>query len=244
MFYRFNPCYYYTRMILNIYKPKGFTSFDVVAKVRKQLNIKAVGHAGTLDPLAEGVLVVLTGDDTKKQDEIMIQTKVYESEITFGAQSPTLDLEMKPKARRTISVAELEKKLPALFVKYTGEFEQLIPDYSAKKIYGVPMYELARKGIEIKSEKPLTKKVKIDEIKVIRFGEHEIECEDGVHKLPFVAVKVICSHGTYVRALARDLGNDLDCGAVLTKLLRVKVGNYSIENALPLDNITYVSRVL
>lgn len=229
-------------MILNIYKPRNFTSFDVVAKVRKQLNIKAVGHAGTLDPLAEGVLVVLTGDDTKKQDEIMVQTKVYEAEITFGAQSATLDLEMLPKARKDISVVELEKKLPELFAKYTGEFEQLIPDYSAKKIYGVPMYELARAGKEIKSEKPLTKKVKIDEIKVMKFGEHDIECEDGVHKLPFAVIKVTCSHGTYVRALARDFGNDLDCGAVLSKLLRLKVGNYSVENALPLDNIKVPSK--
>lgn len=231
-------------MILNIYKPRNFTSFDVVAKVRKQLNIKAVGHAGTLDPLAEGVLVVLTGDDTKKQDEIMVQTKVYEAEITFGAESVTLDLETKPKVRKEISLVELEKKLPELFTKYTGEFEQLIPDYSAKKIYGVPMYEFARKGIEVKSDKPLTKKVKIDEIKVMKFGEHDIECEDGIHKLPFAAIKVTCSHGTYVRALARDFGNDLGCGAVLSKLLRVKVGNYSIENALPLDNIVFVARVL
>src|SRR5689334_22914829 len=125
------------RMILNIYKPKGFTSFDVVAKVRKQLNIKGVGHAGTLDPLAEGVLVVLTGDDTKKQDEIMVQTKVYEAEITFGAESPTLDLEMKPVVREIPLLSDVEKKLPELFAKYTGEFDQLIPDYSAKKIEGV-----------------------------------------------------------------------------------------------------------
>jgi tRNA pseudouridine55 synthase len=224
-------------MILNVYKPRNFTSFDVVAKVRKQLNTKHVGHAGTLDPLAEGVLVVLTGDDTKKQDEIMKQTKVYEAQITFGGESPTLDMEMKPVVRRIPSVAEIEKNLPELFAKYTGEFDQLIPDYSAKKIYGVPMYEYARKGKEIKTDQPLTKKVLIDEIKLIKIGDHAVECDDGTHKLPFAEIKVTCSHGTYIRALARDFGNDLDCGAVLSRLLRVKVGNYSIENALPLDNI-------
>jgi tRNA pseudouridine55 synthase len=221
-------------MILNVYKPQHFTSFDVVAKARKQLNTKKVGHAGTLDPLAEGVLVILTDSDTKKQDEIMHQTKVYGAQVIFGAKSPTLDLEFKPTFTKTISLAEVESKLPAILEKYTGEFEQLIPDYSAKKIAGVAMYTLARAGKEIK---PSTKLVKVDEIKVLKFGETEIECEDGMHKLPFVEVKVTCSHGTFIRALARDFGEDLGCGGVMSKLVRTKVGNYSIENSLSLDNL-------
>lgn len=235
-------------MLLNIYKPKGFTSFDIVAKVRRQLNIKKVGHAGTLDPLAEGVLVVLTGDDTKKQDDIMKQAKTYEAEITFGAYSPTLDLECTPKLIRKVTLTELKENLPKFFTKYLGEIKQLVPDYSAKKIHGKPMYELARKPGGLTDQVPIYKDVIISDIKVLAFGEHEVLVEpentsviqtDSPTKiiLPYVVIKVECSHGTYLRALARDFGNDLTCGAVLTKLVRTRVGNYSIENALPLANV-------
>lgn len=235
-------------MIQNVYKPRGVTSFYVVKQVKRQTNVKKVGHAGTLDPLAEGVLVILSGSDTKKQDQIMKQDKEYIAEVTFGITTPTYDLEFTPKLQKAIDLHELQALLPDALNKYLGEFEQKIPHYSAKKVEGKALYKLARENSEKLQNKEFFKKVRIDEIKVLSYGEKELEVlasENFVdtentpttvkRTLPYVELKVVCSHGTYLRSLANDLGEDLNVGATLTKLVRTKVGNFSIENAIKLD---------
>jgi tRNA pseudouridine55 synthase len=228
-------------MIQNIYKPRGVSSFFVVKQVKKRSNIKKVGHAGTLDPLAEGVLVILTGDDTKKQDQVMKQDKEYIAEVTFGITTATYDMEFTPTLQKEITLAELQATLPKFFDKYTGEFEQKIPHYSAKKVEGKALYKLARANSPKLLDREFFKKVRIDEIKVLSYGEKEVDViteNDGETekvKLPYVELKVTCSHGTYLRSLAYDLGQDLGTGATLTKLVRTKVGNFSIENAIKLE---------
>lgn len=132
-------------MILNVYKPTGWTSFDVVAKARGILKERKIGHAGTLDPLAEGVLILLTGNDTKKQQEIMKQRKQYKAKIAFGAFSTTFDLEQTPRVF-PLDRKNLEERVKQALPSFIGEIEQTIPPFSAKKVAGKRMYETARKG--------------------------------------------------------------------------------------------------
>ncbi len=227
-------------MIYIINKPKGWTSFDVVAKLKNVLKVKKIGHAGTLDPLAEGVLVVLTDNDTKIQDEIMKGQKEYISEVSFNLYSPTLDLEMIPQnPARTISIQDLKDKLPQILKKYVGTIEQTIPEFSAKKIKGKPMYKLARKAL--KQNAPILndtvkKEVTIASIDIMDIYEKNIESNTGPVSSPTAKLRVMCSHGTYIRALARDVGNELGTQAVLSSLTRTRVGKYTLEDSKTIES--------
>lgn len=210
-------------MLIN--KPEGWTSFDVVAKVRSVLS-KAkgekvkVGHAGTLDPFATGLLIILVGDATKNQDKFMKLDKEYEATIKVGFNSTTGDPEGQIEAisDRQPEISEIKKALE----KFTGEIKQTPPKYSAVKIRGKRAYELARAGKEFELK---ARKVTIHKIEVLKYD------------YPYLKVKISCSSGTYVRTLAEDIGKNLGTGAYLTKLHRTKIGNFDIEDAIKIEDI-------
>ncbi|MFC1700135.1 tRNA pseudouridine(55) synthase TruB [Patescibacteria group bacterium] len=211
-------------MILNIHKEKNWTSFDVVAKVRGILGEKKVGHAGTLDPLAEGVLVVLTGEDTKKQSEFMNMEKEYIAEFGLGLDSDTYDLEVLPRVIDTNIDFEKEIK------KYVGKIKQKVPSYSAVKVKGKKLYKEARKGKIDESSLPV-KEISIHSIEILDKYEKDIETESGVKKIPIFKVKVVCGSGTYIRSLAHDL----DC--VLVSLVRTRIGDFKVEDSIEISEI-------
>jgi len=208
-------------VILNIYKEKNWTSFDVVAKVRGILGEKKVGHAGTLDPLAEGVLVVLTGKDTKKQSTFMKMEKEYVAEIALGFDSDTYDLESD---LRFVGIPRSD--LRSDLDKYIGKIKQTVPPYSAVKVKGQRLYKKARSGNINKDELPV-KEIEIYSIDVLEQGETEI----GSRVVPTAKLIIRCGSGTYIRSLAHDLGG------VLTGLVRTKVGEYKVENAVRVSEL-------
>lgn len=199
--------------VLLIDKPLHWTSFDVVRKIRNRLRIKKVGHAGTLDPLATGLLIVCTGKFTKKINEYMASEKEYTGTFTLGAVTPTYDLESLPEQPKDFSMINAEE-LHATTAKFTGEIDQFPPIYSAIKIKGTPMYELARRGeeVELKSRK-------------IRISEFELTTIE----LPVVHFRIVCSTGTYIRSIAHDFGQALGCGAYLSQLRRTRIGEFSVD---------------
>ncbi len=210
--------------VLLIDKSAGWTSFDVVAKIRGAAKTISgnkkikVGHAGTLDPFATGLLIVLIGDETKKQDNYMKQDKEYEATLFLGATSTTGDPEgdITP---HECKVPDHEGIVTALET-FQGTISQTPPIYSAIKVDGKRAYKLAREG-------------KAPEMKPREVTIHEIELLD--YKFPELKIRVSCSSGTYIRTLAEDIGKGLGCGAYLTALRRTKVGNYNVENALTID---------
>lgn len=202
-----------------INKPLHWTSFDVVRKLRSLLQIKKIGHAGTLDPLATGLLIVCTGKFTKKINEYMAQEKEYTGSFILGAITPTYDLESEPVQHRDFSFVTKEL-LEKTTHQFTGDIEQYAPMFSAIKKDGLALYELARKGIDVKME---ARKVKIS-----RF---EITSVD----LPAVHFKVVCSTGTYIRSLANDFGKALGCGAYLGSLCRTRIGEFLVEDAVGIE---------
>ena len=201
--------------VLLIDKPLHWTSFDVVRKIRNRLRIKKVGHAGTLDPLATGLLIVCTGKFTKKINEYMASEKEYTGTFTLGAVTPTYDLESLPEQQKDFSMINAEQ-LHATTGKFTGEIDQFPPIYSAIKIKGTPMYELARRGeeVELKSRK-------------IVISEFELTAIE----LPVVHFRIVCSTGTYIRSIAHDFGQALGCGAYLSQLRRTRIGEFSVDAA-------------
>ncbi|HEY9166911.1 MAG TPA: tRNA pseudouridine(55) synthase TruB [Candidatus Kryptonia bacterium] len=207
--------------IIPVYKPRGITSFEVVRIVRRELNLKKVGHAGTLDPLAEGLLILLTGSKTKMMDELLKVGKEYVATLKLGSVSKSHDLETELVVRAPyvkVSETEIRESLK----KYRGQIEQVPPEYSAAWVNGKRAYNLAREGVRFKL-KP--KVVTISEIEVVSYIS------------PALVLRIACSSGTYVRSLARDIGEDLGCGAVLTELVRTRIGPYSVENAIRLDEL-------
>lgn len=211
--------------ILLVDKPLGWTSFDVVKRVRgaiqRRLHVKKfkVGHAGTLDPLATGMLVICTGKSTRQIDLLQSGEKEYIATLRLGATTPSYDLETEIDANfpwQHINRENIENILP----RFCGQIMQVPPIFSAVKVDGKRAYNLARKGkdVELKA-KPL-------EIKEIEL----LHCS-----LPDITLRIVCSKGTYIRALARDIGEALDSGAHLTALRRTRVGNNKIENALSVD---------
>lgn len=204
---------------LNVYKEKGMTSFDVIHKLRKILNIKKIGHSGTLDPLAQGVLQIAVGDATRLL-EYLDDDKEYIAEIKFGYNSTTDDNEGEKEFIKKPNFSE--KELRHALNKFNGKISQIPPKYSAIKINGKKLCDLARKNKQIPEMKP--RDVEIHSIKLINF------------KAPDCAkIKVNCSKGTYIRSLARDIGEKLNCGAYLTNLTRTKAGNFHIENSQKLS---------
>lgn len=213
--------------ILLIDKPLEWTSFQVVNKVRHEIKNKLgikkikVGHAGTLDPLATGLLILCTGKKTKTIDQIQQLTKEYTGEIQLGATTPSFDLETG--IDKNYSIEHLtESEITLAATKLTGKLSQVPPSFSAKKINGQRAYDAARRGEFLK----LAPK----EIEVYSF---QIDC----NALPQVKFKIECSKGTYIRALARDLGLETNSGGHLTALRRTKIGRYQVEDALTINQI-------
>lgn len=208
--------------ILLIDKPLGWTSFDLVKKVknliRTKYNLKKikVGHAGTLDPLATGLLIVCTGKFTKRISEIQEQAKVYTGEITLGGTTPSYDLETEIDAQYETS--HITKKLiQDTTLHFTGELDQKPPIFSALKRGGERLYKKARRGESIE--------IKVRKVSVYSF-------EIIVIEMPKISFEIMCSKGTYIRSIAHDFGTALDSGAHLSKLCRTAIGNYKLQNAL------------
>ncbi|MEE8423928.1 MAG: tRNA pseudouridine(55) synthase TruB [Thermodesulfobacteriota bacterium] len=204
--------------VLVIDKPAGITSHDVVLKARRFFRNKKVGHAGTLDPLAVGVLPLLIGEATKLSFFLMKQEKEYVATVKFGEETDTADSEGKVTFRGDVKNFD-EKKTLEVIKAFTGKIEQIPPHFSAIKKNGVPLYKLARKGIEVEI-KP--REVEIKEIKVLQVSP------------PCLTFKVVCSSGTYIRALCRDIGRKLGYGGHLTALNRIRSGDFSLDGSIGL----------
>lgn len=216
---------YISGEVLVIDKPYRWTSFDAVKRLRgavqRRLNAKRfkVGHAGTLDPLATGVLLVCTGRATKRIAELQDGMKEYVAEITFGATTPSYDLEKEIDATypwEHITPELIAETLP----KFQGHVMQVPPVFSAVKVDGKRAYNYARKGKEVEIK---AKPLEIKELEVLNW------------EAPKLTLRVLCSKGTYIRALARDLGEAMNSGAHLTALRRTRVGDYTIDDAMSLD---------
>ncbi|MEP6674508.1 MAG: tRNA pseudouridine(55) synthase TruB [Ferruginibacter sp.] len=205
--------------LILINKDLHWTSFDVVRKIRGALQIKKVGHAGTLDPLATGMLIVCTGKFTKKINEYMSQEKEYTGTFTLGAVTPTYDAESAPERVKDYSFVN-DALLEQFTAQFIGHIQQLPPIYSAIKKDGVALYDLARRGDEIKLE---PRNIYIRSFEITKT------------ELPLVHFKVICGTGTYIRSLAHDYGAALGCGAYLSSLCRTRIGEFKIEEAVKLD---------
>jgi tRNA pseudouridine55 synthase len=200
-------------------KPLEWTSFDVVRKIRNVIKIKKVGHAGTLDPLATGLLIVCTGKFTKKINEYMAQEKQYTGTITLGAITPTYDLESAPGNFKSLD-GITEEIIRETTEQFTGEILQTPPIHSAIKQKGKPVYLLARKGKEVKLEPRA--------ITINKFEITNIE-------LPVISFRVVCTTGTYIRSLANDFGASLGCGGYLSQLRRTRIGNFKVEDAISVE---------
>ncbi|GAB3636979.1 hypothetical protein GCM10027422_25690 [Hymenobacter arcticus] len=201
--------------VLLLDKPLTWTSFDVVRKVKNTLRPRKIGHAGTLDPLATGLLILCTGKKTKEIDLIQAQEKEYEGTFRLGQTTPSFDLETPVDAEQPYAHLT-EAEIRAAVATFVGKIEQIPPVFSAVKVDGQRAYELARKGEEavIKSK---TVDIKVFELTRIA--------------LPDIDFRVVCSKGTYIRSLARDLGVALGCGAHLTRLVRTRIGEYRLADA-------------
>ena len=211
--------------LLLIDKYKEWTSFDVVNKIRSQIKYRRnipkikVGHAGTLDPLATGLLVVCTGKKTKELFKYQGENKEYIAEIKIGETTPSFDLETEVDGTFPFEHIS-EDDLKNVTESFIGESEQIPPVYSAKRVNGKRAYKSARKGTKFEL-KPAT--IKIHDIKLLKIS------------FPFVEMMILCSKGTYIRALARDIGVALDSGAHLTSLRRTKIGSFCVEDAITID---------
>lgn len=220
--------------ILYIDKPHGWTSFDAVKRVRgallRRMNLRKlkVGHAGTLDPLATGVMIICTGRATRRIDELQAGVKEYIAEITLGATTPSFDLETEIDV--TYPTDHITRELvEQTLARFTGRIEQIPPAFSACKIDGHRAYRLARQGREV-ALKP--KVLVIDSLELLDFSPRRI------------TVRVVCSKGTYIRALARDIGAALGSGAHLTALRRTRVGDISVDDCLSVEQAAeLISRV-
>jgi len=211
--------------ILIVDKEKNMTSHDVVARVRRKFKIKKVGHAGTLDPNATGVLVLLLGRATKMSGGLSAEEKEYEGTMKLGEATASGDCEGGVVSAR--EVHSTEKEIRDAVEAFRGETEQLPPMFSAKKVKGKRLYALARKGIEVERE---PKKITIGEIEV-----------RGV-ELPLVRFRVVCSKGTYIRQLAHDIGEKLGCGAHLLELSRTRSGAFTIDKAVKFSELMRMDR--
>ena len=206
--------------ILNINKPRGPTSFDIVRAVRRGTGEKRVGHAGTLDPAASGVLLILLGQASRITEYLMDLPKVYRAVVRLGVATTTYDAEGEVTARNKVSVSE--RRLRDVLIEFVGEIQQTPPTYSALKIEGQPAYRLARRG-EALEMKP--RPVRVYGVDLLTFDAPDAEIE------------VECGRGTYIRSLAHDIGQALGCGAHLAALERTRIGPFTVEHALPMDDI-------
>ena len=212
-------------MILNLYKPKGISSFNFISKAKRIFGYSKVGHAGTLDPLAEGVLIVLTDKDTKKQNDYTKQDKVYVAEILLGAFSESFDLE-KPLIFSEKAPQIQENQIRELLLSLHGELTLPAPVYSAKVIAGKRLYKYAKQGKIGNIEIPQVTSL-ITYLKLLEFSNLEVNNQS----YPLIKIEISCSSGTYIRALANYLGEKLQTKGVLYSLVRTKVGDFEVENS-------------
>ena len=213
--------------IIPVYKPYTWTSFQIVNKVRYHLSKKygikrfKVGHAGTLDPVATGVLLLCTGKATKRIEELQKHTKEYEAEITLGATTPSYDMEHPVDA--TFPYEHITREMVENTLKqFIGDIAQRPPLFSACKVDGKRAYDLARKGSDMQLEPKL---VRIDNIELLEFD------------LPKIRIRVTCGKGTYIRSLARDIGEALESGAYLSELTRTRVGEFKLTDCIKIEAI-------
>jgi len=219
--------------ILFINKPPGPTSHDIVDEVRKITGEKRVGHAGTLDPFAEGLLIILVGREaTKRQAEFLKLDKEYVTSLHLGTEMDTGDLTGTPQPLPTTETKKeynnshdrpsccTRLQVQEILKQFIGEIDQVPHEYSAIKIKGKKAYELARKGEKVNLE---ARKIKIYDIKIVDYAP------------PLLELTIQCSSGTYIRSLARDIGRALGCGAYVEKLIRTKIGKYSLKDAVTID---------
>lgn len=206
--------------IIVVNKPKGITSFDVIRKLKKILKTKKIGHTGTLDPLATGVMLVCVGRATKLASDLEAKDKIYIADFDIGYATDTYDIEGKKIAENTIEISK--ENLEQSIKKFIGNIKQIPPMYSAIKIDGNKLYHLARKGIEV--ERP-ERNVTIEYINLLDFKDNKVKIETKVSK------------GCYIRSLVYDIGEDLGTYATMTALQRKQVGDYSLENSYSLEQI-------
>lgn len=206
------------RGLLNLNKPKNWTSFDVVGFVRKTLKTKQVGHLGTLDPMATGVLVVTIGSATKIFDMFLEKNKAYIAEFEFGCETDTLDAtgEVINKSKNIPTLAEIENILP----QFLGDIMQMPPQYSAKKVNGQKACDVARKGENIELKSCL---IHVDDISILSYKNNVLQ------------LKIECGAGTYIRAIGRDIAYKLNTFATMISLCRTQVGNFVIDNSIQID---------
>ena len=208
--------------IILVNKPKGLTSHDVVHRARKALHTRRIGHAGTLDPLAEGLLVLAVGPATRFLQYLPLEPKEYSAVVRFGQETTTFDAEGEIVKELPVP-DDLDQKLADLLPRFTGEIEQLPPMYSAVKKDGRPLYDYARKGEEVERK---TRRIFIQSLEIEQTGSATDR-----------RMKVVCSGGTYIRTLGHDLGQEVGCGGTIIELLRTRVGKFGVEEAVDLDDL-------
>lgn len=206
-------------------KPKGWSSFDVVKKLRKCVNLRKVGHAGTLDPMATGLIIVCCGKGTKTISEIQSSPKAYEGEVTFGASTPSYDAETEIDDTAPYDHITKTKILDTLHEYFTGTIAQIPPMYSALKKDGQPLYKKARKGEVVERE---ARKVTVHTARIISYN------------LPTVSLYIKCSKGTYIRSIAHDLGRQLDSLGHLSALRRTAIGDFNVADALTIEDLNLI----
>jgi tRNA pseudouridine55 synthase len=213
---------YLIGQVILIDKPVNWTSFNVVSRVRRLTKVKKVGHAGTLDPLATGLLIVCTGKKTKEISEYQAQRKKYNGIITLGKSSPSMDLATE--ITETVLSDDLnEEKILSVRNKFLGNIEQVPPMFSALKHKGKALYKLARAGKEVERAPR--------QVEIFSFDITKIE-------LPDIHFEIACSKGTYIRVIADDFGKELGCGGILSFLRRTEIGDYKVDDAFNLDEFT------
>ncbi len=211
------------RVIL-IDKALRWTSFDVVRKIRNLIRIRKVGHAGTLDPLATGLLIVCTGKYTKRINEYMAKEKEYTGTFTLGATTPTYDLESEPENFRSLE-GITEEQIRDATRQFSGDIQQVPPVHSAIKQQGKPVYLLARRGVEVTLE---PRRIHISEFEITKIT------------LPEIHFRVVCSTGTYIRSLAQDFGQALGSGAYLSALRRTRIGEFRVDEGITIEDFVQV----
>ena len=213
---------YLAGQVLLVDKPVNWTSFNVVSRVRRLTKVKKVGHAGTLDPLATGLLIVCTGKKTKEISEYQAQRKKYTGIITLGKSSPSMDLATE--ITETVLPDDLsEEKIFAVRNKFLGNIEQVPPMFSALKHKGKALYKLARAGKEVERAPR--------QVEIFSFDITKL-------KLPDIHFEIACSKGTYIRVIADDFGKELGCGGILSLLRRTEIGDYKVDDAFDLEELT------
>lgn len=210
--------------ILNIFKPKGISSFQAVKEVKNILNIPKAGHAGTLDPSASGILLVCIGQATKIVEFLVDLKKYYQGEMILGISTDSQDSEGNIIQRKKVKNDIDEERIKRIFLKYKNINSQIPPMFSATHYKGERLYRLARKGIEVKRN---PKKIKIYKLNLLNFNQKMNH--------PIIKFEVVCSKGTYIRTLCNDIGNELGCGAYLSNLVRKKIGYFNLEDSINLD---------